>query len=58
MDGFQVPQGYRATTRRHFTFYHRVTIDLKFPQKLLLFFNSQVLIANKWFEEGMRYTPP
>ena len=22
MDGVQRPQGYRATTRRHFTFYH------------------------------------
>ena len=22
MDGIQLPQGYRATVRRHFTFYH------------------------------------
>ena len=24
MDGVQLPQGYRATTRRQFTFYHQV----------------------------------
>ena len=23
MDGFQLPQGYRATTRRQFAFYHK-----------------------------------
>ena len=48
MDGFQVPQGYRATKRKHFTFYHYVNSDLKFPEKSCcgLFFNSQILIAN------------
>ena len=24
MDGVQLPQGYRTTTRRHFTFYHLI----------------------------------
>ena len=34
MDRVQLPQGYRAATRRQFTFYHYVTIDLKFPKKV------------------------
>ena len=35
MDGVQLPQVYRATTRRYFTFYHQVTtIDLKCPKKV------------------------
>ena len=48
MDGFQVPQGYRATTRRHFTFYHYVNNDLKFSEESCcrLFLNSQILKAN------------
>ena len=28
MDGVQLPQGYRANTRRQFTFYHYVPIHL------------------------------
>ena len=48
MDGIQMPQGYTATTRRHLTFYHYATIDLKFPKKTCcqLFFNSHILVAN------------
>ena len=34
MDGIQLRQGYRATVRRDFTLYHKVTIDLKFPEKV------------------------
>ena len=33
IDGIQLPRGYRATTRGHFTFYHQVNIDYKFSEK-------------------------
>ena len=35
MDGVQLPQGYRATTRKHFPFNHYGFIHLNFPKKLL-----------------------
>ena len=40
MDGIQMPQGYRATKTRHFTFYLQVSIDLKFPKKVAANFFS------------------
>ena len=48
MDGIQLPQGYTATTRRHFSFlplsYHRSQVCQK--SCCQLFFNSHVLTAN------------
>ena len=39
MNGVQLPQGYKATTRRHFTFYftlyHKLPSILSFPKKLV-----------------------
>ena len=35
MDGVQLPQGYRATTRRHSTFTTKLPSILSFPKKFL-----------------------
>ena len=46
MDGVQLPQGYRATTRRHFLplSYHRSLVSQKICCQL--FFDSHILITN------------
>ena len=35
IDGIQLSQGYRATSRRHFTFYTKLLSTLSFPKNLL-----------------------
>ena len=45
MDGIQLPQGYRATKRRHFTFYHQAVIGLKFTKKVAA---NYFLILTHW----------
>ena len=45
MDGIQLPQGYRATKRRHFTFYHQAVIGLKFTKKVAA---NYFLILTYW----------
>ena len=47
MDGVQLSQGYRATTRRHLLFATKLASILSFPKRLLpTIFNSHGLIAN------------
>ena len=43
MDGVQLPQGYRATSRRQFTFYHQV------PRKFWYSFDQP------WKDESLVY---
>ena len=42
MDGVQLPQGYRATTRTQFTFYHSENNWKKKKKKMITIKNAQL----------------
>ena len=58
MNGIQLPQGYRATTRRHLLFTNKLPLILSFPKTLLPFIFQFSRIDSKfWYDVSHDLVP-